>query len=197
MGSGVCGNLLCWQLRGKRQVSGEELESGSAPFLSLGLRLLCPPPFPVELLSPFVFALPRFQLCFGGPWGERRVFHPLTRRGLSPCRRRFRSVSRLPVSLLLPCFPSASFPFPTDVADLLSHAPCRQLARWAGASGAVNRAGLLCRFVRVPYFCVLIEVTHKKKKRLRKKKKKPSPLFQMITPFIPLDPETYSPMHPP
>lgn len=152
------------------------MESGSAPFLSLGLRLLCPPPFPVELLSPFVFALPRFQLCFGGPWGERRVFHPLTRRGLSPCRRRFRSVSRLPVSLLLPCFPSASFPFPTDVADLLSHAPCRQLARWAGASGAVNRAGLLCRFVRVPYFCVLIEVTHKKKKRLRKKKKTFPPL---------------------
>lgn len=25
-------------------MSGEELESGSAPFLSLGLRLLCPPP---------------------------------------------------------------------------------------------------------------------------------------------------------
>lgn len=63
---------------------------------------------------------------------------------------------------------SSSFPLPADMADLLSHAPCRQLARWAGASGAVNRAALLCGFVRVPYFCVLIEVTHKRE-RLKKR----------------------------
>lgn len=108
----------------------------------------------------------------------------------------------LPVSLLPPPpFPRlSSFPLPADMADLLSHAPCRQLARWAGASGAVNRAALSCRFVRVPYFCVLIEVTHKKEKIKKKnpqKKNKTFPLLQMISPTIRLDPETSSPLHPP
>lgn len=77
MGSGVCGNLMCWQLRGGAASVGEELELGFAPFLTPG-PLLPGPPSPKELLFPVVFAPPRFQLCFGGPWGERRVFHPLT-----------------------------------------------------------------------------------------------------------------------
>lgn len=150
---------MCWQLRGKRQESGGELE--------LGFDQDCPNPLPVPvgLLFPSVFLLlPVFSYAWG-PLGREEgeegssIFCP------------FGTVTSLvlqvhcplPVSLLPPP-PLSSFPLPADMADLLSHAPCRQLARWAGASGAVNRAALSCRFVRVPYFCVLIEVTHKKVK---------------------------------
>lgn len=150
-------------------------------------------PIPMERLFPFVVApLPSFTYVLG-PLGREEeqewssIFCPFVELSSRQCSTSF---FLLLVSLLLPHFlplpyPSSSFLLPADVADLLSHAPCRQLARWTGASGAVNRAALLCRFVRVPYFCVLIEVTHKK--RLPP---------QMIAPSIPLDPET-CPMHPP
>lgn len=52
-------------------MSGEELESGSAPFLPPGLLLPCLP-LPTELLSLFVFALPRLLLAmFWGSLGRK------------------------------------------------------------------------------------------------------------------------------
>lgn len=42
VGSGVCRNLMCWRLRGKGQVLGEELELEFVPFLPPGLLLPCP-----------------------------------------------------------------------------------------------------------------------------------------------------------
>lgn len=125
VGSGICGNLMCWQLRGKRQESGGELE--------LGFDQDCPCPLSCSCgasISLCLSASLRFQLCLGalGERGRRGgVFHLLSLWNchligapgpLSPP-----SFSVFPLSPRL-----SSFPLPADMADLLSHAPCR----WAG-----------------------------------------------------------------
>lgn len=63
---------MCWQLRGKRQESGGELE--------LGFDQDCPSPpflFLWGFYFPLSFCFSPFSAMFGGPWGERKE-----RRGL-------------------------------------------------------------------------------------------------------------------
>lgn len=68
---------MCWQLRGTRQVLGEELKLGFAPFLPPGLLL----PFPLVLWSfyfPLSLHLPAFSYVLG-VLGERGGLSNLAR----------------------------------------------------------------------------------------------------------------------
>lgn len=75
MGSGICGNLMCWQLAGEARVGwGVGIgfdQDGPSPTL----------PVPVGLLFPSVFLLPVFSYILGalGERGRRGgVFHLLS-----------------------------------------------------------------------------------------------------------------------
>lgn len=79
MGSGICGNQMCWQLRGKWQSGVGDLGWGLVPFRPPGLP---PPPrqsygasiFPLSFSASalFSFAFRALHLILGREWKERR-----------------------------------------------------------------------------------------------------------------------------
>lgn len=148
VGSGIWETRCAGSLGGSSRVGGG-LGLGFVPFQPPGLPLLHLPHsyggsiFPLSVFAP----LPIFSARLWGPGREEGEGLPsLSLSALSPYwgpQPHFPSQC----SGHLPFFPSVfSFLIPllADMAHLLSHAPCRQLARWAGACRAVNRALRFC-----------------------------------------------------
>ena len=84
MGSGICGNQMCWQLRGKWQSGVGDLGWGLVPFRLPGLPLTLAPPTPVlrSLDFPSFSASTLFSFAFRALYlilGREQE-----RRGLSP-----------------------------------------------------------------------------------------------------------------
>lgn len=148
VGSGICGNQMCWQLRGKWQSGVGDLGWGLVPFRPPGLPPASPtePRFSLFLcvrFSLFLCFCP-LQLCFqspvSNPWqgveGEERPLPlPPLPAAVSSGSFTFLLLVSLPppprfsFCLLLPQFLSLMMcltPSPTPT--------CRRLARWAGAS---------------------------------------------------------------
>lgn len=79
MGSGICGNQMCWQLRGKWQRGVGDLGWGLVPFRPPGLPLPHPttpsptePRFSLSASALFSFAFRALYLILGREWKERR-----------------------------------------------------------------------------------------------------------------------------